>query len=208
MEITGYTQDELLNLKAGDLIYPTEYETFQKRRHSRVTGEIPTETYRTILRHKNGNPIPVEISGNRIEWRGEPATLGLFRDISETARIEEDHAIFATIFENSPEAISITLPDGRLVYNNPAHEQLFNLSAEAIRGQHYHEFYSSKYIAIIDMQILPLLEQKGHWEGRIEIPGPDGKPIAVRKRVLLVTNHHKKPLYAFSLVRQLSSDQT
>jgi PAS domain S-box-containing protein len=205
---TGYSKDELLQLTASDLIHPDEHPAFQKRRKNRITGEIPHETYQTVLRHKNGDPIPVEVSGNRIDWRGQTATLGLFRDISDRARIEDDHLIFATIFANSPEAISITLPNGNMVYNNPTHEKLFNLSAKEIRGQNYHDFYQPEYIAIIDTLIIPELSKKGSWEGQLEILGTDGKLIPVSKRVVIVRDVHQKTRYAFSLVRQLSPDQT
>lgn len=87
-EITGYTTDELLTMTIADLVHPAERKRLVALYTERVTGRPTPAIYETVLRGKHGNAIPVEITGARTIWHGQPATIGMLRDITERKHAE------------------------------------------------------------------------------------------------------------------------
>jgi len=87
--MVGYGQDEILAIKIQDLVHPDEYETVYSRFRDRLAGEEVVSQYEITLVTKEGEPIPTEVTGNRIVWQGQPAVLGIFRDITARKTAEE-----------------------------------------------------------------------------------------------------------------------
>ncbi len=89
-EITGYTVEELLKVRVPDLIYPGErhkvMETFRKR----IKGEPVPNRHETAIINKDGKRVPVEVSGARTMWHGEPADIVFSRDITERKQAEAE----------------------------------------------------------------------------------------------------------------------
>ncbi|MFQ6055327.1 MAG: PAS domain S-box protein [Methanosarcinales archaeon] len=88
-EMTGYSLDELLKLGVED-IHPKEdlewiVEEFKKqaRREVMVTHECP------ILR-KDGGIVYADIKATASEWEGQKVLIGVFRDITERMKAEEE----------------------------------------------------------------------------------------------------------------------
>ena len=88
-DMTGYTIVELLNLGYKDLVHPDEIERIGQRYKRRMAGKPLTPNYETIMVKKDGTYIPVEVTGSKTFWHGQPAVMVVFRDISLRKRIEE-----------------------------------------------------------------------------------------------------------------------
>lgn len=89
-EMTGYSISELLKLTMKDILHPDESNKVIERYRKRIEGKpVPTQ-YETIIVHKNGKSIPIELSATKIVWKGLPADLAIVRDISERKESEEN----------------------------------------------------------------------------------------------------------------------
>jgi PAS domain S-box-containing protein len=85
--LMGYTREELTKLHISFLHPPDVFAAvkanFQNMIAQRVTSSLETEVLRA-----DGSRVPVEISASCIELDGEYIAQGIFRDVSERARLE------------------------------------------------------------------------------------------------------------------------
>jgi PAS domain S-box-containing protein len=91
----------------------------------------------TVQLRKDGSLLPVEISGRRVDFMGEPAVLCLTRDITERKKAEEIQKRALEEAEESREKIGAILKsvgDGLLVSDSSGRIVLMNQAAEGLLG--------------------------------------------------------------------------
>ena len=88
-EISGYSSDELLAMSFEDLNHPDEVERVSKIFNRRITGKLVPRTYETKIVTKQGDILPIEVSGSKTFWRGQPAAIVVFRDITNRKKLEQ-----------------------------------------------------------------------------------------------------------------------
>lgn len=81
--ITGYDQEELLDMSLGDLLPPESREAVMERYRNRQRGEILDRVYEIQMICKDGRPITVSKSMALSPFEGSEATIGFLRDITE-----------------------------------------------------------------------------------------------------------------------------
>ncbi len=109
--LTGYSHDELIHMDLWELIHPDDRGRLQESAAHRVSGEkLPSGFHARILR-KDGTVRDGEFFVDRVIFQGEPALLGIARDITENKHIME--ALRES--ETTLRSLSDNLPDG-MVY--------------------------------------------------------------------------------------------
>lgn len=88
-EITGYSVPKLLEIHMSELAHPDELPKLSERLRKRLAGECVPAQYETVIIRKDGQPVPVEITGAQMVWQDQPADLVIVRDITEQKRTEE-----------------------------------------------------------------------------------------------------------------------
>ena len=89
MELLGLCREEIIG-KHFTQLYPEEDALFYKsafERHVKAGGQAQEEIY---LVHRSGAGIPVEVSSSVIEVGGRKVLQGIFRDLTERRRAEEE----------------------------------------------------------------------------------------------------------------------
>ena len=89
VEITGYSEQELLSRLFVEFIHPDNRAMVMERYQKRLNGEESISRYVFRLSPKDGNTRWVEISVASIDWDGRPATLNFLTDITDRKRAEE-----------------------------------------------------------------------------------------------------------------------
>jgi PAS domain S-box-containing protein len=85
---TGYREDELLGWSSLELVVPEDRERVRENAIHMLKGEPPSP-YQFRVNNKDGNIKWVMESVVSIQYRGRPATLGTFIDITERKQVEE-----------------------------------------------------------------------------------------------------------------------
>ena len=89
LELTGYGEEELLSLPFIDLVYPDDCELIKTNYRKRMKGEVVESRYQFRLSTKDKITKWVEMSGVKMEWDGQPATINFVTDITQRKRAEE-----------------------------------------------------------------------------------------------------------------------
>src|SRR4030043_1302989 len=131
---SGYSREELLSMTVHDIdpdysaeIWP---EFWKKLKQS---GSL---TFETCHRNKEGRIFPVEITANFLEYNGKEYHCSFARDITERKRTEEvlqeSEERYRLLFENSLDAILLTVPDGRILKARPPACTIFGRTEEEL----------------------------------------------------------------------------
>ncbi|XGI84191.1 PAS domain S-box protein [Halorutilales archaeon Cl-col2-1] len=90
LELTGYTEDEIIGESPAEFVAPDYREELMERYRERLEGEEPLEKYEVEVLSKEGESICAEMNVSTIKYEGEPATLTVLRDISERIQYEDE----------------------------------------------------------------------------------------------------------------------
>ncbi|MCJ7760651.1 PAS domain S-box protein, partial [Candidatus Bathyarchaeota archaeon] len=136
-DLLGYQADELLGLQFKDFLHPADrgiiVRLFLKvgllRRQPRMME------FRAL--HKDGRTLHLTSKPTRTIQNGK--TIGfqaILTDITEHHRMEralkESEERYRSFFENSPDALLLTAPDGRILSANPEACHIFGRTEEEI----------------------------------------------------------------------------
>ncbi|MEK9150158.1 MAG: PAS domain S-box protein, partial [Candidatus Desantisbacteria bacterium] len=88
-QIMGYSMEEMLNTPFTRYIHPDELAKVTDMYYRRMAGEDVPQKYETVVKHKDGHAIEIEISGGIITYDGRPADLVFVRDITERKQTEK-----------------------------------------------------------------------------------------------------------------------
>ena len=138
-EITGYSINEILKTSIEGLAHPDEILKLSERRKKILAGENVPNQYDTVIIHKDGNAVPIEITSARTLWYGQVADIFVFRDITERKRAEEalkkSEEYFKEITENASDIIIITDKNGDIKYCSRSVERFTGYKPEELVGR-------------------------------------------------------------------------
>ncbi|MGD0036781.1 MAG: PAS domain S-box protein [Bacteroidota bacterium] len=88
-QITGYTKDELLNIKFWELVHPDYREMVHQRGLARQRNEDVPTRYDFKIITKDGKERWLDFAASAILYEGIPAGLGIAFDVTDRKHIEE-----------------------------------------------------------------------------------------------------------------------
>ncbi|OPY02879.1 MAG: aerobic respiration control sensor protein ArcB [Syntrophorhabdus sp. PtaB.Bin184] len=88
-ELLGYTKKELVGMTPLDIHPKEERERVAHHFAGIAAGQIEG-LYDTSVLTKNGDVIPVDITGSPVKYAGRTLVQGIFRDITDHKRMEEE----------------------------------------------------------------------------------------------------------------------
>lgn len=155
-ELLGYTPEQILGNSISLLIPFDKLNNYFKEiaalfRTSKII------TFSAELIHKNGNFVPVEITGRVVEFDGKQVGQGTIRDIRprfETQKkLSSFENIFRALWENSKDGMRLTDENGIIVLCNKAFadliqkpiDELINKPISELYLNQNHEYVIEKY---------------------------------------------------------------
>lgn len=89
-EITGFSIQEILEIRMQDLAHPNELKKLERRLRKRLEGKPVPLCYETAILRKDGKKVPVDVTGAKTYWEGQPADIVIIRDITGRKHNEEE----------------------------------------------------------------------------------------------------------------------
>jgi PAS domain S-box-containing protein len=88
-DLLGYSAAELTSAPVVDFIAEEDRALVSDNIRRRLTGELETVRYRLRLVRRDRSIMHADARGSRAEYKGGPAILGTFLDVTEQKRLEE-----------------------------------------------------------------------------------------------------------------------
>lgn len=153
VEATGFSKEELLgkNFMKTDIVTTKSKAILTKNLTKRIIG-IDIKPYEIEVNTRNGETKHLEVNAKRIEYEGKSADLVVFHDVTERKRMEkqlEKHAEqleekvkertktlkeneekLRSIFNSSPDVISVSDLEGKIIECNNATLDFLKLSTK------------------------------------------------------------------------------
>jgi diguanylate cyclase (GGDEF)-like protein/PAS domain S-box-containing protein len=142
-ELFGYTSEEMIGRKIDEgMIYPAD---------KTEEGSILTQKafngfsdHETVRKKKDGTLISVSISTSPVIIDQKvQGSIGLYKDISESKKVEEalrkSQQEFASLFKNIPQAVVYLDENSNIKNISPRFTELFGYSLEEIKGRNIND---------------------------------------------------------------------
>lgn len=138
IELTGYSKEEMLKMHFRDIIHPDDKKEIKNRGTEQLSGKniLNRSEFRILTKTKEVRWI--EFTVNRIDYKRNPAIVGMALDITEKKsteqKIRENEKGYRTLFEGANDAIFI-MQGGLFISCNEKTLQIFKCSAGNIIGK-------------------------------------------------------------------------
>ena len=96
VDLLGYPLEELLNLHSMQLVHPEYQDKFQQSFKDLLASGSGALNNALILRN-DGKPVPVDISTTLVRYAGKTLIQGIFRDVSERRKMEDEHLLLSKL---------------------------------------------------------------------------------------------------------------
>lgn len=135
----GYTSDEAVGCRVGDIIVPEDFVDQEKAYLAKVLS-MGYVIYESTNRRKDGSLLSVTVSGKLLSDTGDGSRFILLskRDVTllktqrDAALVEER---FRELLDSMPDGIVVINSSGRIVFSNTQAQSMFVYTSEALRGQ-------------------------------------------------------------------------
>jgi PAS domain S-box-containing protein len=163
LEMNGRRREDMIGTFWVDRTDPQRLEDY--RRYWELLMKGQRITMRTAIERPSGPPVEVAVSSALIERGGRRFVFAIIRDVTEQVKAEEElrrsredlerhvaartgelresEGRFRSITESTPLAVTITRPDGEILYHNEATTRLFVLDENGAVGRNAADFYAN-----------------------------------------------------------------
>jgi len=139
VNITGYTREEILAMDPQQPVHPDFQEALRARARTESGERRPLTNFQYKIRTKSGEERWLELTDNFITYDGRPAILCSAFDITSAKRAEselqERTLYLESLIANNPLGIVVKDEARRVLFCNPAFEQMFLYSQAEIQGK-------------------------------------------------------------------------
>ena len=136
-QLLGYTKDEFLHFTTNDIEINKTKEDIEKQ--LKDFDKQGFTNFESLLIHKNGNEVYVEIKALVFEFKSQPAIMGIIRDITERKNTEAALKIserkFRHLLRDMQVGVLIMNPQAIIVLSNPKALEFLGLTEDQILGK-------------------------------------------------------------------------
>lgn len=206
-EMLGYGRDELLSIRASK-VDPRWAESREYVKKLETVDEGVPTTMETIVYHRDGTAIPVEVRLIKLVEDGKVYIQSLLRDRSEAKRQEQllkrSEERLRLIFDNVEDYIAVIAADGTFESINKTSQ---GLNQESVIGTSVFTFYDDgEQLERVHQQFESLKKNGGAFELEDAYTGPDGT-VRLYSRKFIAIMHEGHFYRALLIIRDVTSDR-
>jgi PAS domain S-box-containing protein len=168
VQLFGVTRAEVEG-RGAEAVFPPEVARFVQESDARVLREGVARTFEETLPTRIGNRRFLVSKAPRRDAQGAIIGLvGVARDITDLKQADETIRRLSTAVDQSPAAVIITDPSGRIVYVNRKFTEISGYSSEEVVGQNPRLLKSGKTSADQYRQLWSTIQSGATWRGEYQ----------------------------------------
>ncbi|GGJ52328.1 sensor domain-containing diguanylate cyclase [Deinococcus roseus] len=206
-ELFGYREHELQGRDFTVLLPEPTRSHYQQNLLEYMQGEIMNLLDRRVEiqgQTREGHIFPLELSVSIWELEGERFFTGTVRDLSRRDQLADQQARLASLLAHSRDSIVSSDTFGKVLFWNPAAEQLLGYSAEEMVGASIHQIFPG-HLQHESQRIRQVMEQGGSIVNlETERVHKDGHLVFVSVSFSPVRNAAGEVVGATSIARDIS----
>jgi PAS domain S-box-containing protein len=205
----GAEPNELIGQPIMSFVHPDSIPVVIRRIHELFGSGAAGEPMEVTFRSRTGDAILAEIITVPITFDGQPARLGLIRDVARRAEAEralrESNELFASAFQMSPHGMCFVDPQGQFTKVNRALCEMLGYSEEELLKRRFGDITHPDDLAIDLDQLrrLTAREIASYYRIKRYIRG-DGRQIWVSIAVAAVHDADGKPIYFIGQIQDIT----
>jgi len=162
----GYVASEVTQLKSDDMVHPDSRATFKQLCRQALAGEN-SGSVELKLYTREGKMILVEGSLNGFIEHGRiVAVRGIFRDITERKRAQEEQQKFVSLVQCASDFIGMASLEGQMFFINAEGRRLIGLAQNAsLSGVQMKDLHTPETWYTLESVALPAIRAVDRWEG-------------------------------------------
>ncbi|MEO6253424.1 MAG: PAS domain S-box protein [Ferruginibacter sp.] len=172
-KIIGRTIEETLKLTYWE-VTPEKYHDQEDKVLEGLKDTGKFINYEKEYIHKNGNLVPVRLSGNIFEKNGEKFIWSSVEDITELKKADEQNRAQANLLNMIGQAAIATDLDGVVNYWNKAAENIYGWTSEETIGKNIIHLTPSQATREQALEIMEDLKNGRTWSGEFSVQRKDG----------------------------------
>ena len=176
VEITGYSQAELVQLRVIDITHPDDRQRDGELFEKVVRGEQPDYCLEKRYVRKDGKLAWVNVNMTLVrDAQGNALrTMATIENISARKTAEEERVRLSTALEQAAESIVITDLKGMILYVNPAFERITGYTRREAIGQNPRLLKSGQQDASFYKHLWATITRGDVWHGHMVNKRKDG----------------------------------
>jgi len=207
-ELTGYTREELLDMRVGD-IDPQSLTRDDRKNLWLKLQKGGFVRFESIHYHKDGSQYPVEIHLSAITLKGEPMIVGIAHNITERKKalekLRESEEKYRNLYESMMDAFVRTDMEGNIIEFNKQFLDMLGYTEDEIKKLKYTGITPEKWhemeAKIVEEQVL----KRGYSDVyEKEYIKKDGIVFPVELRTFLLKDDDGIPKGMWAIVRDIA----
>ncbi len=200
-DMLGYTKEELLNLSITD-IHPPESIPYIIQQTEKLAQKEVLFARNIPMLKKDKSVFFAHLTGRLVSLNGYKLYIGIFKDINEYRKEEDELLFISKAVECSSDAVFITDPQGRLLFQNKTSAGLFEYTLEELDDAGgIPALYVHKTIADKSMHII---KSGKPWSGEVAMLSKSKQEISASMRLDTIKDEHGEIVGIIGLARDIS----
>jgi len=201
-QMSGYTEQELKNLTITDIHPKKDQPYVQEQFDKQVRGEF-TLAKDIPIKKKDGNVFYVDINSFPVKLGEKTYLMGIFRDVTERKRAEEQIRKLSAAVEQSIDGIAIGDLEPRLLYVNKAYARMHDYKPKEMIGMPVKKLHNKQQICKYQ-NFVKQIKTQGSWDGEIGHIKKDGTAFPTYMSVTLLKNNEEKSIGILAVARDVT----
>jgi len=136
------------------------------------------------------------------------AVGGVSNDITERVKAEAEQARLTAILETTTDLVSISTPDGQLIYMNRAGREMLGLdNAAEVSTLDVSQIYPLWAAKIVEQKGIPTAMRSGTWTGQTALLSRSGREIPVSQVIMTHHTSDGKVEFISTIMRDITEQQ-
>jgi len=188
-EMFGWSSEEIIGRNLHEVLAPEHYlsdhkkgfDKFQQSGEGAAVGQIIELT----ACKKDGSVFPVELSLASVKLKGRWNAIAIVRDITKRKQAEEELEHFKIAVESSSDAVGMSTPEGKHLYQNKAFDGMFG----DIRDNPPESVYVDEKVG---KEVFQTIMEGDKWIDEVEMYGKRKKTLNIFLRAYPIKNEEGK----------------